>query len=315
MNISIVIPNYNGADLLQENIPLVVKALLAYKGGKRELIVVDDASIDTSINQLAELVKQYDSEDFTFTVLKNPVNLGFSGTVNRGVAKAVGEIVVLLNSDVKPYDDFLFSLVPHFTNTGVFAVGCADESLEGEKVVVRGRGIGSWKRGLLLHKKGTNNKKNTLWVSGGSGAFRKDLWEKLGGLNTIYAPFYWEDIDLSYRALKAGYTVLFEPESRVIHEHQKGAILTGFKAKKIKIISYRNQFLFSWINISDRTLLLQHIIWLPIHVVSALKRRDLAFIQGFCDASLKIGEVREMRKKVQRQVCKSDRDVIRLFLS
>ena len=109
-------------------------------------------------------------------------------------------LYILFNTDVYPDKDFLTPLLSHFKDEKVFAVGCMDKSIEGKDVVLRGRGIGVWKRGFLVHEKGEIEKSDTLWVSGGSGAFRKSIWDKLGGLNELYNPFYWEDIDLSYRA-------------------------------------------------------------------------------------------------------------------
>ena len=311
MNISIIIPNYNGQDLLAQNIPAVVKALQSYKGGKREIVIVDDASKDDSLNVLSELRQKYGSEKLIFTILKNKKNKGFSETVNKGVSHASGEIVILLNSDVFPHEDFLNSLLPHFTNPGVFAVGCAEENFEEGKIVIRGRGVGLWKRGLLMHRKGRNDKTRTLWVSGGSGAFRKSIWEKLDGLDPLFAPFYWEDIDLSYRALKAGYLVLFELESLVIHEHDKGAIQSGFKQQKITTTSYRNQFMFAWKNISDTTILVKHILWLPILILLSIKNGNFLLLSGLFEAISKLRVVLKARKKAQRQVRVSDRSVIK----
>ncbi|PJE58197.1 MAG: glycosyltransferase family 2 protein, partial [Candidatus Portnoybacteria bacterium CG10_big_fil_rev_8_21_14_0_10_36_7] len=42
----------------------------------------------------------------------------------------------------------------------------------------------------------------------------------LNGFDELYSPFYWEDIDLSYRAWKTGYTVLFDPQVLVEHHHE-----------------------------------------------------------------------------------------------
>ena len=314
MNISVVIPNYNGRDLLLQNIPLVVESLLSYHKGEKELIVVDDGSKDDSMEVLSELAEKYEKEKFIFTIIKNTVNQGFSPTVNRGVASAMGEVVILLNSDVRPNKNFLDSLLPHFKDEEVFAVGCVDESVEDNVIVLRGRGIGKWERGLMNHAKGEHDRNTTLWVSGGSGAFRKSLWEKLGGLDPIYAPFYWEDIDLSYRAQKAGYKVLFEDRSRVIHEHEKGAIKTGFKKRKIKVVSYRNQFLFCWINISDRILLFQHILWMPYHLLSAIKRKDTPFFLGFISALGKYGKALSSRRRAQALAKVSDKEVVQQFV-
>jgi O-antigen biosynthesis protein len=272
MAISVVIPNYNGEAILKKNLPKIIEAV-----GDAEVVVVDDASHDNSLNVLANFKNR-------IKIINNEKNLGFSSTINRGVKAASGEIIVLLNTDVVPEKGFLLPLLSHFKNSNVFAVGCMDKSIEGEKIVLRGRGLGEWKRGFLVHSRGEIDKTDTLWVSGGSGAFRKSIWDKLGGFNPLYGPFYWEDIDLSYRALKSGYKIIFEPKSIVIHEHEKGAIKDAYSGFKIKTISYRNQFIFVWKNITDFSMRLSHIFWLPYHILSAIFRGDLAFIKGILSA-------------------------------
>lgn len=272
MNISIVIPNYNGQDLLKKNLPKVIEAV-----GDAEIIVVDDFSTDNSLNVL-------DSFGSKLKVIRSEKNFGFSSTVNLGVKAAKGDIIILLNTDVIPEKGFLAPLIPHFKEDNVFAVGCMDKSIEDDKVALRGRGIGAWKRGFLVHSRGEVNKTNTLWVNGGSGAFRKSVWDKLGGFNELYSPFYWEDIDLSYRALKSGYKIMFEPKSVVVHEHDKGAIKKKFSASYIKTVAYRNQFIFVWKNVTDLDLQLRHLFWLPYHMIKAFMRMDLTFYKGFFNA-------------------------------
>src|SRR5581483_3486387 len=161
-------------------------------------------------------------------------------------------------------------LLSHFDHEGVVAVGCMDKSIEDGKTVLRGRGIGQWKKGFLIHTAGSIEGKLTLWASGGSSAFRRSYWKKLGGLYSIYNPFYWEDIDLCYRAWKSGYTIMFEPKSIVVHEHEEGAIRSQNSASKIKIIAYRNQFIFVWLNITDRNYLQNHIGMLPYLVLRSI---------------------------------------------
>jgi GT2 family glycosyltransferase len=310
MNISIIIPNYNGEVLLRKNLPKLFTELNNYKEYISEVIVVDDASTDTSTSYLEEAEKEFNN--LKFVVNKN--NLGFSSTVNKGVNQSSGEIIILLNTDVYPKKDFLKPLIKHFQDKKVFAVGCLDKSVEGEKNVLRGRGLGEWKKGFLVHRRGEIDKNNTLWVSGGSGVFRRSIWEELGGFNELYNPFYWEDIDLSYRALKSGYKVLFEPKSVVIHEHEKGAIRSKYTPNQIKTISYRNQFIFTWENASDYSLKFQHLIFLPYHMLKALLRKDLAFFMGFFKALILLPEVIKSSFTYQRSYVLKDSEVISNYL-
>src|SRR3990167_11076711 len=107
MNLSIIIPNYNGESLLKKNLPKIFDNLNDQKEYKYEVIVVDDASTDSSISYLEKLVKEF--ENLRFFV--NEKNLGFSSTINKGVSQSRGEVIILLNSDVYPEENFLKPLL------------------------------------------------------------------------------------------------------------------------------------------------------------------------------------------------------------
>jgi len=313
MNISIIIPNYNGEKILKKNLPKVLDSVKDYKKGYVEIIIPDDPSTDKSGEVIQQFIASIKEKHVLGKTCSNRDKQegGFSKNVNRGVALSTGDILILLNSDVAPHKDFLSPLLKHFTDPKVFGVGCMDESIEEGKVVLRGRGIASWQRGFLMHSAGKLDKTNTFWISCGSGAFRKSIWEKLGGLNELYNPFYWEDVDLSYRAVKTGYTIIFEPGSKVVHEHEEGAIKKHFSEyNKIKIV-FRNQFTFIWINITDTQLLLSHIFWLPYHTIKALLRNDKAYFWGLWHAMLRLPEIMQYKNNMKKQFVLSDKEIIK----
>lgn len=301
MNVSIVIPNYNGSKLLQKNLLKVIA-----KVSSAQIIVVDDGSKDDSVKMLGNHFPQV-------TVIKRKNNSGFSSCVNDGVRIAKNKLVFLLNHDAYPENNFLDFLLPYFDNPKVFAVGCLEKSIEGKKIISRGRGVGFFHNGFLQHKRGEINKNNTLWVSGGSGMFRKDTWLELGGLDQLYNPFYWEDIDLSYRAQKAGYEIFFEPRSIIFHAHQEGIIRSKFTHREIKIIAYRNQILFVWLNINNLHFFLEHLIYLPIHLIRSIISLDFPFIYGLILAIIKLPKVLANRKNNNRNNKITDRDILEKF--
>ncbi len=288
MKITIIIPNRNGARLLGKNLPSV---LAAAPGA--EVIVVDDASTDDSRVLLA---RQF----LSVRVIRKARHEGFASTVNVGVKEAKGDIVVLLNSDVQPEKNFLSPLLKHFSDQAVFAVGCLDKSMEEGKMILRGRGEAKWEKGFFIHSRGEVDKPTTAWVAGGSGAFRKSLWEKLGGMDTMYDPFYWEDIDLSYNALKAGYRLVFEPASVVVHEHEVGVIAREYSSRFVKLVSYRNQFLFVWKNVSDPAILLAHAMWTPVRLMQAVAHADVTMIGGYVSALARMPRVLGSRLRAAR---------------
>lgn len=297
--ISVVIPNYNGSVLLKKNTPQVVKICK-----DAEIIIVDDASKDDSV----EIIKKNFPQ---VKLIKQAKNGGFAHSVNTGVKAATADLVLLLNSDVSPRLGFLEPLQKHFKNKNTFAVGLADYSHENGKVVVRGRGGAKFSRGFLAHFKAENKAGESLWVSGGSSLIDKNKFLELGGFDEAFAPFYWEDIDLCYRARKKGYICIYEPASCVDHYHEEGAIKSNFKNFYIKSISYRNQIIFVWKNISDLNFIAAHIAYLPYHIAKAIITADAAFLYGFLLAVFKIpqlilqGEYNDENKLSDTEVLKN----------
>lgn len=289
-SISFVIPNKNGVNLLKKLIPL-----LLIRFSQIPIIVIDDASTDKSVEYLQSFAEKID-------LIVNKFTKGFSDTVNEGVLKAKTDLVFLLNTDVIPEDNFWEPLVKYFDDDATFAVGCLEKSHEKQCVVDRGRGVAHWERGLFVHSRGEINSTSTAWVSGGSGLFDRTKFNKLGGFCSLYAPFYWEDIDLSYRAVKCGYSIYFEQLSVVHHYHENGSIRTSHSADFVKLIAYRNQFYFCWLNISSLSLLCKHFVWLPYHLARAIVGRDKELLQGYLQALSNMHRVLYFRKQYQQRM-------------
>lgn len=297
LSVSIVIPNWNGGHLLVKNLPYVLAS-----APQAEIIVADDASTDNSIEVLR---KQFPD----IKRVENKKQQGFSGNVNSGVAEASGDIVILLNTDVRPEKDFLVPLLSRFSDSNVAAVGCLEKSHEKEGVVLRGRGMARWEKGFFIHSKGDVNVTDTAWVSGGSSAYRRSIWNELGGMDTIYNPFYWEDIDLSYQMLKSGYSIGFEPKSIVHHFHEEGKIKTSYTQDEVKRIVYRNQFIFLWKNISDMRVWAEYCLWIPVRLTQALLRRDTNMLRGYLMVFPKLLQVQLSRMKASSHWKRRDRDI------
>lgn len=288
MTYSVVITNYNGAEILKKNLPKVITAT----SDALELLVVDDCSTDNSLEVLKELKIKY---------IKTEKNSGFSTTTNLGVQKAKGDLVVLLNSDVIPHIGFLKTVLPEFSDPMLFAVGLHDIDDAG---VSRGRGVGKFIRGFLMHRPGAVRSDISLWASGGSGVFNKNIWDKIGGLDTVYNPAYGEDWDLGYRAWKMGYEVLFEKNAVVEHHHKEGALRKKYSPFFRKSIAFRNQNIFILKNITDIKYLFLYLVFLPYHLIYKFCPE---FWYGFI---LFLGKISQIKKV---NFIKSDKDIISLF--
>jgi GT2 family glycosyltransferase len=291
--ISIIIPVWNGRELLDKNLPAVLAAANDEKNQIQEVILVDDKSTDSSVAYLEELASK-------IRLIRHKENRGFSAAVNTGVRAAKGQLVCLLNQDVSPSADFLAGVLPHFQSEQVFGVSLHEEGY--------GYAIGKFNNGFIVHEPRQAEKTmETFWANGGSSVFRRSVWVELRGLDEeLFSPFYWEDIDLCYRALKRGYKLLWEPKARVIHEH--GSAIKKLNKKRVKRIQERNQLLFIWKNLTSPTLFRKHLRGLVSRLLS-----HPGYLVIFLMALRKIRVVWKLRKKEKRETKVSDEAVFARF--
>jgi len=294
MKITIIIPNFNGKYLLAKNLPRLMRFF-----PKAKIIVVDDASIDGTKEFLKKKFPQ-------IQILSNEKNKGFSSSANKGIKKAKTPFVFLLNNDCLPQKNFLADLLPYFKDKKTFAVSC----LEKQGSYRRGRGVGGVRRGLLFHQAGSLDKNNTLWAFGASTLYRKSVFRKLGGFDENFNPFYWEDFDLSYRALKSGYKIYFEKKA-VVNHRESTTIKKYYSSFQIQIISFRNQLLTYWKDITDFDLICQHFFWLPYHLIFTSLKTKGAFLMGFIGALIKLPKT--LFKKRKNNFLLSDRKILKRF--
>ncbi len=301
IKISVVIPNYNGRDLLEKNLPIIAKIF-----SQEEIIVIDDASSDESVAFIKGNFPQ-------INVIQLKHNGGFANAVNVGIKNSSADIVVLINTDVKLDSDIKSSVKSFKLDSDLFAIGFGERSHENGKVIIRGRGIVRFKRGLIAHKMAESTIGASLWASGGSAAFDRKKLVALGLFDPIFSPFYWEDVDLGWRAWKAGYKIIFDPTIQVDHYHKEGSIKKSASDFRIKRITFRNQLIFFWKNISDFQLWIVHIVWLPALIVFALKGGNFAMLAGFANAILKIPLIILKRLTSNTQAKLTDEEVLKQF--
>lgn len=241
MKTSVIIPNWNGRQLLAKNLPAVIEC------GFDEIIVVDDASPDDS--------NMFLTVEFPdVKIVKHSKNVGFVDSINDGVRAASGDIVFLLNLDVYPTSKLIKPIVDDFEkDEKVFAVSLHEEGCGWSKPLLV--------KGYLAHAPGreSNQLHDSFWASGGSAAFRKSLWNKMGGFDRILAPFYWEDLEIGLKALKRGYKILWEPRATVVHEHEAIINPKYFNRRWLNWIKDRNQLLVIWKHFTTKELLFYHL--------------------------------------------------------
>jgi GT2 family glycosyltransferase len=242
MDVTVAILCWNGRKLLEKNLPSVIKASENKKNNIIEIIVVDDFSTDNSIEFIE---KNYPK----IRIIKHNKNFGYARACNTAMREAKSPLVTLLNLDVVPQADFLASSLNHFQDNKVFSVSFNEGKFGPGKLCVKNGFI------EIEPSKVSKNFVETDWPSGGSAVFNKKIWELLGGMNEVFLPFYFEDVDLGVRAKKLGYISYWEPKCRVAHEHEGSINSNSFKSSYIDLIKKRNYIIFNWRNIGKNNLI------------------------------------------------------------
>ncbi len=295
--LTIIIPNYNGKQLLAANLPAVCKAA-AFNSGQVDIVVVDDGSSESGTR---ELVSQFSAVDY----VQHSENKGFSEAILTGVKQAKTELLLFLNSDVCPVIDFIQPLVEVMQDDTVFAV--SPLIINDDSSVNRySWNLKSWHCCDLKSVKWTmaqvlqariNGPIEHLFCSGGSMLTRRSMFLSLGGFAPIFKPYYSEDKDIGVRAWRCGWKSMFEPESRVVHQ-EAGSIETCEKSSRVKIIQRRNSFFFEWAHLSRFRLFVYRLPYWLKQTISRVMRGDAVYLQGLWQALAGMKDVLEHRSLV-----------------
>lgn len=233
MKLSVIIVNYNVAYFLEQCLKSIQKAVLLaeehYEKNCIEIIVVDNQSIDGSVEMLKELFQDV-------KLIANKQNVGFSKANNQAISIAQGEYILLLNPDTVIEDDTLLHMIRFMDQTpdaGGLGVKMVDgkgrflpESKRGlptpwvafykifglSSLFPRSKRFGRYHLGYLS----PNQIHAVDILSGACMMLRKNLLDKIGYLDEDFF-MYGEDIDLSYRIILAGYKNYYYPNTRIIH--------------------------------------------------------------------------------------------------
>ncbi|SFN96351.1 Glycosyltransferase, GT2 family [Bizionia echini] len=232
MKLSVIILNYNVRYFLELCLKSVEKAI---EGLDAEIIVVDNQSSDTSCAMVKALFPNV-------ILIENPSNDGFSKGNNLGVKQAKGEYLCILNPDTIVAED-TFKILLDFSdkqdNLGI--VGCRLMDGTGKFLPESKRNV---PKPAVALKKLLGNPNSYYANQLGEyetgkvpifvGAFmllKKDVYLKVGGFDEDYF-MYGEDIDLSYKVLKAGYTNYYNGSTTIIHYKGESTLKDANYAKR-----------------------------------------------------------------------------------
>jgi GT2 family glycosyltransferase len=211
-DVAVVIVNFNGERLL----PACLAALRAQTLAPAEVLVADNGSRDGSI----VLLRAHHPH---VGVLELHHNFGFAGGANRGVAATSAPWVCVLNSDATPAPDWLERLTAAPRDARrTWALGSV--LVSARTGLIESAGDQYDPRGFaykLLRDRPLSELPAAPYrvfaAPGAAPVFRRDVFERLGGYEERFF-LYYEDVDLAFRAILAGYHALLVPDARVVHQ-------------------------------------------------------------------------------------------------
>jgi len=226
-SVSIVVVNFNGREFLRQ----CLLTLLKTNYPNYEIVVVDNASTDGSVNEIEASF----GSDSRLKIVKNRENVGHAEGCNIGARMTAGQYIVFLDSDIEfEAEDWLWELVKVIENDDAVGLAQAKIVLAEDKrcldyVCVAVDALGTWAATYGSKEENLKAKFEILAASSGCCIVRREAFNQAGGFDADYF-IYDDDTDLSLRARLLGYRILFVPSAVVIH---RGGVLRGVSGRML----------------------------------------------------------------------------------
>jgi GT2 family glycosyltransferase len=242
--IAVAILNWNGKHFLERFLPQV----LAHTSRPDvSFVVIDNGSTDDSVHFLRT---QFPS----VTLICLDKNYGFAGGYNQGLQQVEADYYVLLNSDVEVTENWLqplYTLMEHDTGIGACMPKVCACDVPGffEYAGAAGGFIDKYGypfcRGRILKHVEPDagqydEQRAVFWTTGACMMVRAALYRRLGGFDELFFA-HMEEIDLCWRMQAAGYKMICEPQSVVLHVG--GGTLPNNHPQKIYLNHRNNLYL------------------------------------------------------------------------
>lgn len=232
MEVTVVIPNYNGKHFLKR----CLDSLASQRGADFEVLVIDNGSTDGST--------EYIEQEYPWVrLLKQDKNYGFCGAVNTGIRMSETPYVLLLNNDTEAERDFVAELYRTISaDERIFSVSskmlnfCQRTLMDdaGDRYSIIGW---QFQRGVGRSEKLFQKTVPVFSACAGAAIYRRAVFEEIGYFDENHFA-YLEDMDIGWRARIYGYRNYFCPTARVYHV---GSGTSGSKYNDFKVrLSARN---------------------------------------------------------------------------
>jgi GT2 family glycosyltransferase len=277
--VSVIIANWNGRHFLERCIPKLLESL-HYVDGESELIVVDNASTDGSV---AFLERRYPAVH----IIRNTENRGFSSANNQAFAIARGRYVATLNNDTE-VDRFWLRNALEVLESDSGVGSCATQMrflqfpdlINSTGIVLDMSGIPRDRLGGRPVAASESRPTEVFGPSAGAAVYRKELLDTLGGFDERFFAYY-EDVDLAWRARRAGWRCIYVPSSVVGHVYS-GTAQQGSGLKAFLLSRNRTWLLLKnasmWQLLRSLPMIIAYDI--GIIVVTAIRRRSITPLRG-----------------------------------
>jgi GT2 family glycosyltransferase len=235
IQISIIIPNFNGKQFLRECLNSIKKQNFSLY----EVIIIDNGSTDGSVEYLNENYPE-------FALIQNQDNLGFATAVNQGIKISNAEYVFLLNNDTELEDDCLSNLLNCIQDDEtLFAVSSKmiqnqDRDLiddAGDEYTILGF---TKKVGNNRSSEQYQNKREIFSACAGAALYRRSIFDIIGYFDENFFA-YMEDVDISYRARIYGFKSVYCPEAIVYH-YVSATSRSKYNTFKIRLAARNNVY-------------------------------------------------------------------------
>jgi len=293
---SVVIPTYNGRELLERCLASVMRHRPADPRQAIEVVVADDASTDGTAEWLARAHPEV-------RLVRLERNQGFCAAANAGIAAARGRFIQLLNNDTTVVRGWIEGGLAPFADSTVGSVAPL-VLVRSDPTRVDSAGdaytLAGWpiKRGHGQPTAAFASRpvEEVFGASGSSAFYRALALRRAGEFDPLFGSYY-EDVDLAFRLRWAGYRCLFAPGSVVHHDV---SATYDHKSPALQRRMARNAEIVFWSNLPARLLamaLLPHLALLAVQGLWRLARGRLRpFLLGKCDALRAWPEIKARRR-------------------